>query len=75
MLRFSPVRLSMQEFSFFDMPSPVKLGDIANATGCTLRDNDDLDKTISAIGPIEAAPANGLSFLDNAKYVKELDST
>ncbi len=65
----------MQEFAFFDRPSPVKLGEIAKATGCTLRDNDDFDKTISAVGPIEAAPSNGLSFLDNAKYAKELEST
>ncbi len=65
----------MQEFSFFDVPSPVSLGDIARETGCKLKNDSDAGKTISAIGPIENAPQDGLSFLDNAKYVSALEKT
>ena len=65
----------MQEFSFFSLPEPVTLGKICEVTGCSLASPDDATKTISAIGPIESAPANSLCFLDNAKYVKELTHT
>ncbi len=65
----------MQEFSFFDSPSPIRLGDIAERCGCVLARPEDADITVSAIGPVENAPANSLSFLDNAKYVSALDNT
>lgn len=65
----------MREFSFFDISAPVKLGDIAALTGCTLVRSEDAGKSISTIGPLENSPADSLSFLDNAKYVKALDTT
>ncbi len=65
----------MQEFSFFDVPSPVSLGEIAKSTGCEIINSADASKTISAVGPIESAPPNSLCFLDNGKYVSALETT
>jgi UDP-3-O-[3-hydroxymyristoyl] glucosamine N-acyltransferase len=65
----------MREFSFFDIPEPVKLGDIAAYAGCTLLKPEDAEKTISTIGPLENSPVDSLSFLDNAKYVSALEGT
>ena len=65
----------MQEFSFFDLPLPISLADIAAKTGCTLPDDGHGKITISAIGPIENAPADSLCFLDNVKYVDALKDT
>ena len=67
--------MTMQEFSFFDLPAPVSLAVIAGKTGCTLPDTNHGEMTVSAIGPIENAPADSLCFLDNAKYVEALKET
>lgn len=65
----------MQEFSFFELPSPISLADIASNTGCTLPDDKHGSLTVSAIGPIENAPVDSLCFLDNSKYVDALKET
>lgn len=65
----------MQDYSFFKLKSPVRLGEIAAKSGCKLLRAEDAEKTISTIGPIENAPADSLCFLDNAKYVRELENT
>ncbi len=54
--------------------SPQRLSQIAAHCGATIR-NGEGDPVIAAAGPIEAAPANGISFLDNPKYLKFAAST
>jgi UDP-3-O-[3-hydroxymyristoyl] glucosamine N-acyltransferase len=64
------------------MTSPVffqarrlSLGEIAQKTGATLRGASAAGIEIEAAGPIEAAPAGSLSFIDNPKYLRHLADT
>lgn len=55
--------------------TPRTLGEIAEATGARLRGAKGADITVSQAGPIEAAPAGSISFLDNPRYAKQAEAT
>ncbi len=54
---------------------PVTLGEIAEKSGARLKDESAAGIVIRAAGPIEAAPAGAISFVDNPKYLKHAAST
>ncbi|MCB1462380.1 MAG: UDP-3-O-(3-hydroxymyristoyl)glucosamine N-acyltransferase [Nitratireductor sp.] len=60
--------------SFFD-PKPLSLGEIAAATGAKLLNPKASERTIKTAGPVEAAPRDSISFIDNPKYISHLEST
>lgn len=51
------------------------LAEIAAATGSELRDPASGTVTIAEAGPIEAAPAGSLSFLENPRYSRHAETT
>ena len=61
--------------SFFEIPRPFTLAEIAEQSGCELLRSEHAKMPISAVGPIESASEGCLSFLDNAKYVAALETT
>ncbi|MCG6857368.1 MAG: UDP-3-O-(3-hydroxymyristoyl)glucosamine N-acyltransferase [Salaquimonas sp.] len=60
--------------SFFD-PKPRSLEEIAAATGATLLNSQAAQKVIATAGPVEAAPKDSISFIDNPKYLPHLEQT
>ncbi|MEC9343541.1 MAG: UDP-3-O-(3-hydroxymyristoyl)glucosamine N-acyltransferase [Pseudomonadota bacterium] len=60
--------------SFFD-PTPRKLAEIAKATGASLPDAQAAERVVETAGPVEAAPGNSISFVDNPKYLRHLQTT
>ncbi|WP_341760137.1 UDP-3-O-(3-hydroxymyristoyl)glucosamine N-acyltransferase [Candidatus Endowatersipora endosymbiont of Watersipora subatra] len=68
--------LSLSEkLIFFDIPSPVRLHDLALNVGAVLRDNIHRDRQIFSIEPIETAEEGCLSFINNAKYLLAAQNT
>ena len=61
--------------SFFESPIPVTLSDLADTCDCSLLRDEDAAVSVRTVGPIEAAPADGLTFLSNAKYLPHLESS
>lgn len=59
----------------FFQPSPRTLADIASSTGAKLGNAELGDRVIETAGPLEAAPKASISFIDNPKYLRHLDST
>ncbi len=53
----------------------VTLGEIAKRTGAVLSDLQNGDRLIDEAGPIEAAPAGAITFLDNPRYSKHIESS
>ena len=64
----------MAEPVFFAV-HPRSLGEIAEHTGAQLAGNGDGAIMIEAAGPIEAAPDQSISFIDNPKYLRFLAET
>jgi UDP-3-O-[3-hydroxymyristoyl] glucosamine N-acyltransferase len=58
----------MSDTRFFPSPVAIRLGDLASATGASLRDPSHADRVVSSIAPLENAGAGDLAFLDNAAY-------
>ncbi|MEM8750808.1 MAG: UDP-3-O-(3-hydroxymyristoyl)glucosamine N-acyltransferase [Pseudomonadota bacterium] len=64
-----------QTISFYDAPQPVSLAQIAGKIGAKLRNEAHGSVEVSSIGPIEAAPEGSITFLENPKYFRHLEST
>ncbi len=60
---------------FFDLTGAFSASRLAEITNSLVRDGDDVSVEISAVGPLEAAPAGSLTFFDNPKYKDALVST
>lgn len=58
----------MADKRFHNRTGPYSLARIAQASECVLADNAHADYTVSDVAAIDAAGADDLSFLDNAKY-------
>lgn len=65
----------MSDKNFFNKPSPIALSDIAKASGATLVRQENADKIIEDVAPIDVASQTQITFLDNKKYIKYLSST
>lgn len=61
--------------TFFDLAQEVTAAELADQIGCALRDGDKTDVRIASVGPIEAAPEDSLTFIDNPKYNEALKAT
>lgn len=61
--------------TFFDLPKALSVADIAEQTGCHLREGDDGAALVHGVGPVEATPEGYLTFINNARYLKALGDT
>ena len=64
----------MSQPGFFTV-HPRRLSEIALRTRSVLREGSSDDVVIETAGPIESAPIGAISFIDNPKYVKHVEST
>jgi UDP-3-O-[3-hydroxymyristoyl] glucosamine N-acyltransferase len=65
----------MEHPGFFDRTSPQRLSAIAQHVGATIPDGYDPSQLITDIRPLDEAIGGHLSFLDNRKYLGQLDAT
>ena len=65
----------MEHPGFFDRAGPFSLGDIAKATGSELRRSVDASLMIEDVRPLADAGPKHVSFLDNRKYMPQLEAT
>ena len=65
----------MEHPGFFDRAGPFSLADVAKATGSELRRSADADIMIEDVRPLSEAGAKHVSFLDNRKYMPQLEAT
>lgn len=63
------------ETTFFPNPETVKLSAIAEMTGALIKSNDTSDPDINGIAPLNDATTGTISFIDNPKYLDELQNT
>jgi len=64
----------MSHPTFFAV-TPRRLAELAQASGARLRDPSAGDTVVDSAGPIEAAPAGSVSFVDNPKYLGHAATT
>lgn len=60
---------------FFDKPQPVTLEAIQVLTKAVLSDENKKERTFTGIAPLDEAGPNDVSFLDNRKYIDQLEQT
>ncbi|PSC06453.1 UDP-3-O-(3-hydroxymyristoyl)glucosamine N-acyltransferase [Alsobacter soli] len=60
---------------FFKLAAPITLADIAALTGAKLPEGADASLAIEAVSPLDSAGPRDLAFLENPKYVGELETT
>jgi UDP-3-O-[3-hydroxymyristoyl] glucosamine N-acyltransferase len=65
----------MEHPGFFERTGPLTLAAIAQHVGATIADGHDASLLVSDIRPLDEASSGHLSFLDNRKYVAQLDAT
>jgi UDP-3-O-[3-hydroxymyristoyl] glucosamine N-acyltransferase len=65
----------MTEPTFFPTRRELTVGEIATLTGAELRPGGDRDRRICNIAPLDHAGPSDLTFLDNARYIRHLEST
>ncbi len=65
----------MDHPGFFQLAGPFTLADIAAATGATVPEGFDASRQVSNIRTLADAAADDLSFLDNRRYLPQLDTT
>ena len=58
----------VQTLSFFSVSDGVSVAALAAEAECSVRSGDNTDLIIKGAGPVEAAVAGSLTFLDNPKY-------
>ena len=64
----------MRDTRFFPAPSPLRLAEVAELAGARLLRGDP-ESLIEGAAPLETAGEGEISFLDNPKYVKHLETT
>jgi UDP-3-O-[3-hydroxymyristoyl] glucosamine N-acyltransferase len=65
----------VQHPGFFKRSDPIRIADIASGCGAQLPPGADPDGLITDIRPLSEAGAGQLSFLDNKKYLPQLETT
>jgi UDP-3-O-[3-hydroxymyristoyl] glucosamine N-acyltransferase len=65
----------MEHPGFFERAGPFPLADVARATGAELAPGVDSTKLIADVRSLADAGADHISFLDNRKYLPQLDVT
>ncbi len=65
----------MQHPGFFRNAGPFALAEVAQAAGAELPPGADADRRISGIRPLGEATGSDLSFLDNTKYLPQLEGS
>jgi UDP-3-O-[3-hydroxymyristoyl] glucosamine N-acyltransferase len=65
----------MSEPTFFKSARALTVGEIATLTGAEPPAESDLSRRIADIAPLDRAGPGDLTFLDNAKYLRELAAT
>ncbi len=60
---------------FFRLASALTLADIVSATGAKAPEGSDLGRSVTGLAPLDRAGASDLVFLDNPRYVSDLEST
>ena len=65
----------MQHRGFFDRAGPFTLAQIAEATGASLPEGAEPTQTVHDVKPLSEAGRNDISFLDNRKYLPQLEAT
>jgi UDP-3-O-[3-hydroxymyristoyl] glucosamine N-acyltransferase len=69
------VLIVMEHPGFFDRSGPLPLSAIAQHVGATIPDGHDASQLVTDIRPLDEAATGHLSFLDNRKYLAQLDAT
>jgi UDP-3-O-[3-hydroxymyristoyl] glucosamine N-acyltransferase len=62
----------MVDLSFFTKTPPISLKELAAIGGCTIHNNNDINKLISGVAPIDSATEYDITFLSNSKYSSAL---
>jgi len=65
----------MEHPGFFERTGPYTLSQVAAATGATLADGADPTAEMVDVRPLSEAGPNHVSFIDNKKYLPQLDET
>lgn len=65
----------MEHPGFFDKAGPFGLEELAAAVGAELRPGSDDGRKLSGVQPLSEAGPGDLSFIDNRKYMAQLEST
>jgi UDP-3-O-[3-hydroxymyristoyl] glucosamine N-acyltransferase len=65
----------MTEPLFFKRARELTIGEIAGLTGAEPRPGVDLDLRVGNIAPLDRAGPHDITFLDNARYLKQLATT
>ncbi len=65
----------MQHPGFFDRAGPFKLAEVARVTQSTIAEGHDGELMITCVKPLDEAGPGEMSFLDNRKYLPQLDAT
>src|SRR6185312_13860225 len=67
--------VDMEHPGFFDRAGPFPLSEVAKATGAELADGVDPAMPIDNVLPLSAAGRSSISFIENKKYLPQLDTT
>ena len=65
----------MADPRFYSASGPFSLRILADIGGAILSDDADSEKLIRDVAPLETADSHDLSFLDNAKYLKQFEKS
>lgn len=65
----------MKHPGFYEKAGPFSLAEVAEACGASLADTALADKQIDDVLPLDDAGGNHISFIDNRKYLPQLDVT
>ncbi len=68
------IAIVMEHPGFFERAGPFSLADLAHQLGAMVPDGHDTAQPISDIRPLDEAGAGHLSFLDNRKYLPQLET-
>ena len=65
----------MEHPGFFDRAGPFTLAEVAKATGAELAAQGNQGPTVSDVRPLSEAGKSDISFIDNRKYLGQLETT
>lgn len=65
----------MADPRFFKLSNPFRLADLAEIAGAVLSTNSDPDMLVEDVGSLDTAGPRDVSFLDNRKYLGELETS
>ena len=65
----------MEHPGFFDRAGPFTLAEVAKATGAELAAQENQEQSVSDVRPLSEAGKSDISFIDNRKYLGQLEAT